>query len=346
MKEFYVNVAGGCGFNMAFCSWVTEYKKEHPNEVKFYVTSPYVDVFESCDAIDGVYKPNEIRDFIFDAKANDGTLVMQRLYDMDGFIKKELNYSEAWSDLLGLPRLEKPVTANFENAKVKFPNITNQKNEILKAINKFDDFIIVQFWGGQSPLVQVPVGQDEKGNKFPDWRQVPYNYENEPLRRHYPIEKAQKFVELYMKEHPKTAIIQYSLPNEPMLQGDNIVHATVPYLCYYELAKDDKCKGIVSIDSSLPHLTAGLTKTVVIWAHSSNDRNKSERQVYFPFGYEYNVNVVQPCRRDDVLFFSALGPSSAKVDYIEPEELLKIVDDPEFHTIYEKVNGEYIPNDK
>ena len=108
-----------------------------------------------------------------------------------------MNYSEAWSDLLGLPRLEKPVTANFENAKVKFPNTTNQKNEILKAINKFDDFIIVQFWGGQTPLVQVPVGQDEKGNKFPDWRQVPYNYENEPLRRHYPIEKAQKFVDTY-----------------------------------------------------------------------------------------------------------------------------------------------------
>lgn len=317
MKEFYVNVAGGCGFNMAFCSWVTEYKKEHPNEVKFYVTSPYVDVFESCDAIDGVYKPNEIRDFIFDAKANDGTLVMQRLYDMDGFIKKELNYSEAWSDLLGLPRLEKPVTANFENAKVKFPNIIKQKSDILKAIDKFDDFIIVQFWGGQSPLVNVPVGQDEKGNKFPDWRQVPYNYENEPLRRHYPVEKAQKFVELYKKEHPKTAIIQYSLPNEPMLQGDNVVHATVPYLCYYELAKDDKCKGIISIDSSLPHLTAGLTKTVVIWAHSTPEA----------FGYEYNKNILQRCNRNDILYFSALGASAAKVDYIAPEELMKEVDD-------------------
>jgi hypothetical protein len=327
MKEYYVNVAAGLGFNMAFCSWATQYKKEHPNEVKFYVTSPYVDLFESCDAIDGVYKPNEIRDFIFDAKANGGTLVMQRLYDMDGFIKKELNYSEAWSDLLGLPRLEKPVTANFENAKVKFPNVINQKNEILKAINKFDDFIIVQFWGGQSPLVQVPVGQDEKGNKFPDWRQVPYNYENEPLRRHYPIEKAQKFVELYMKEHPKTAIIQYSLPNEPMLQGDNIVHATVPYLCYYELAKDDKCKGIVSIDSSLPHLTAGLTKTVVIWAHS-------EPQA---FGYEYNHNIIQRCNRNDILYFSALGASAAKVDYIAPEELLKEVDD-----YLEGNNGKYV----
>lgn len=125
MKEFYISVAGGSGFNMAFCSWASEYKREHPDEVKFYVTSPYVDLFESCDAIDGIYKPNEVRDFIFDAKANNGTLIMQRLYDMDGFIKKELSYSEAWSDLLGLPRLEKPVTANFENAKVKYPNIVN-----------------------------------------------------------------------------------------------------------------------------------------------------------------------------------------------------------------------------
>lgn len=316
MKEFYVNVAGGMGLNVSFCSWATEYKKEHPDEIKVYVTSPYVDLYECCDAIDGVYKPNEIRDFIFDAKLNGGTLVMQRIYDMDKFIKKEINYPQAWSELLGLPNLENTPKANFENIGIKYPNVLNQKNEILKAMDKFDDFIIVQFWGGQSPLVSVPVGKDDKGNQFPDWSKVPYDYEHEPLRRHYPVEKAQEFIDLYMKVHPKTAIIQYSLPNEPLLKGGNVLRAVVPYLCYYELAKDDKCKGIVSIDSSLPHLTAGKTKAIVIWAHSSPEA----------FGYDYNYNIMQKCNRNDILYFSALGPSSARVDYIAPDKLLKVVD--------------------
>lgn len=322
-KVFYVNVAGGMGYNCAFASWVAEYKTEHPDEIEVYVTSPYADLFEACSAIDGVYKPNEIRDFIFDANSKGATLVMHRLYDMDGFIKKQLNYSEAWSDLLGLPRLEKTPVAAFDLITTKFPATVNQRDGIVKAIKDkgFEDFVIMQFTGGQSPLVQVPAGirKDENGNdvRFPDWSKVQYNYENEPLKRHYPIEKAQEFADAFMKEHPKTAIIAYQLPNEPAIRGANVLQTTVPYLVYNLLAKDDMCRGIVSIDSSLPHITAGLTKTVVIWAHSTD---KS-------FGYDYNKNILQDCRRDDILYFTALGASGARVDYIKPQTLLKEVDE-------------------
>ena len=54
----------------------------------------------------------------------------------------------------------------------------------------------MQFEGGQSPLVQVPVKED--GTR--DWSKVPTNYENEPLKRHYPFEKAQEFIKLFPKE--------------------------------------------------------------------------------------------------------------------------------------------------
>lgn len=65
-----------------------------------------------------------------------------------------------------------------------------------------------------------------------------------------------------------------------------------------------------------------------------------------PFGYASYTNVIQPCRRDDILFFSMLGASGAKIDYIKPDQLLKIVDtrlfgNEEPKTYYNK-NGEYV----
>lgn len=319
-KKYYVNVAGGTGLNINLASIITAIKKEFPQEYEFFVCSPYWDVFESCPAVDGVYKPNELRDMIYDAKANDGIIVTQRIYDTNAFIYKLATYETAWCDFFG-------ITANFVgtdgqgmNVKSvlepegKFPFLVQQVAEIKKSL-KGKKFILVQWQGGQSPLTQVPT--DQKGQL--DWSKVPYNYDNEPLKRHYPIEKAKEFCQIFKANHPDVEIIEYSLPNEP--HCDTTIKAVVPYLAYYMLAKDKDCVGAVTIDSSLQHLIAGVTKNVVIWAHSINASNDGKTIYQNPFGYAYNKNIVQPCRRDDVLFFSALGPSGAKVTYIDPTSL-------------------------
>ena len=312
-KKYFINVAMGTGANIALCSVLTQLKKEDP-EYYFAVCSPYFDVFECCKAVNAVYKPQEMRDFIFDAKAMDAEIVNHRLYDMDGFIKKRLNYDTAWRMLLhveNIPELDQPmtVTSELDTTKYGMVNIVNNvKDQIKKA--GFKDYVICQFCGGQSPLVQVPVVDGKQ-----DWSKVPYDYQNEPLKRHYPIDKAMEFLGRFHAEHPKTAVILYQLPNEPSPQDSFIFKFTIPYLAYYELAKD--ALGVIAIDSSLQHLVAGVTKTVVIWGHSEPKT----------FGYDYNKNIVQDCRRDDILYFSALGPSGAKIDYISPEKLLKEVDD-------------------
>lgn len=318
MKKFYINVQGGTGLNIGLCSALTAFKKQYPDQYWFAVLSPYYDIMESCEAIDAVYKPNEIRDFIFDAKNADAELVMHRLYDMDLFIKKQLNYTQAWAKLLDIEYDDTEDGTNVTselNALKKFPNLANFKDQILKAVkdNGFDDFIIAQFTGGQSPLVQVP--QDKEGK--PDWSKVMYNYDNEPLKRHYPTEMAQEWYSIFEKEHPKTAVVLFQLPNEPKIVGKHVVQCTVPYLVFYELAKEKNCRGTVSIDSCLQHLVAGLNRSVVLWGHSLPEN----------FGYAYNHNIIQDCRRDDLLYFSALGPSGAKVDYIKPEELEKHVNE-------------------
>ena len=183
-----------------------------------------------------------------------------------------------------------------------FPQLKPQEDKILEDIKSkgFDDFILVQFWGGQTPLVEVPNN---------DWSKVPYDYQNEPLKRHYPIEKAQEFVNLYRMRNPKTAIIQYSLPNEPRLEG--VFNYTIPYLVYYELSK--KAKEAICIDSSLQHLISGNCPLTVLWGHSLPTN----------FGYTCNNNIIQECRRDDILYFTALGASGAKINYIEPNDLIE-----------------------
>lgn len=318
-KAIYINSQGGEGFNLALAHVIPEFKEKYETVA---VLSPYSDIFECKPEVDLVYKPNELRDFIFDAKSKNARLICERMYDSQEFIYKELSYADAWRKAAGLPvkgnANGSDTVAAFDTSKY---NLADQANNVLKQIKEagFDDFVIMQFSGGQSPLVNVPVGErtKEDGTKerFPDWSKVPYNYENEPLKRHYPIDLAQKFVELFQMAHPKTAVILYQLPNEPY-SFKNTFKFVLPYLTYYELAKLPECTGTVSIDSSLQHLIAGVTKSVVIWGHS----------LPLSFGYEYNKNVIQDCRRDDILYFSALGPSGAAIKYTKPEKLLEEVD--------------------
>lgn len=312
-KNILVDVRGGTGKNFAFISIAKELKEKYEH---VSVISPYFDLAMSSIYVDKVYRPEEVRSAIEDA-GDDTLIVIDHIYDTDAFIRKEISYQDAFRLACGLKTKDNKTggTDAFSelNPEKAFPYLTQQKNEILKVIkdNGFEDFIIVQFTGSQSPLIHIPA--NEKGQ--PDWSKVPYNGQNTGLSRHYPKDKADEFIRLFRAAHPKTAIVNYSLPNEYRFEG--VFQFTVPYLCYYCLAKEANCLGIVAIDSSLQHMVAGVTKAVVLWAHSLPDS----------FGYKFNKNIIQPCKRDGIKYFSALGPASNRIDYIKPEDLLKEVDD-------------------
>lgn len=341
-KAIYINSQGGLGFNLALAHIIPELKEQYDTVA---VLSPYFDVFESSDYVDAVYKPNEMRDFIFDAKDADARLICERMYDSEDFIYKKVSYADAWRKAAGLPvknNTKGSDTKSVLNPLKKYSNLGQMKDNILKQIKDkgFEDFVIMQFTGGQSPLVQVPTEtrKNEQGQdvQVQAWDKVPYNYEQEPLKRHYPTELATEFVYQFQKAHPKTAVLLYQLPNEPRPQ-ENTFCFVVPYLTYYLLAKEPNCKGTVSIDSSLQHLVAGVCKSVVLWGHSLPNS----------FSYEYDVHIIQKCRRDDILYFSALGPSGARIDYIQPDELLAIVDNELFEAkeepkSFKKIDNTYI----
>ena len=301
MKAVYISVNGGTGLQRSLCNILQEAKIKY-NRIS--ILSPYWDMFESCKYVDRVYKQEESRDFILDAKGDNALIITQRVYDLNDFIYKRLNYEDAWRQLLKLkPRKNigdyGETIVQLEPLK-KFPNINNDSFNIISDLNGkgYENFIIVQFHGGQSPLCEC---------------NEPYDENNEPLQRHYPSLLAQEFINEFREKFPKTAIINYSLPNEP--QYENTERYDVPYLTYIELAKNNKCIGFVSIDSSLQHLISGIKNGVVIWGHSLPNA----------FGYKCNTNIIQKCRRDDILYMNLLGSSGAKIEYIKPKDLLNIV---------------------
>lgn len=306
-KNILVDVRGGTGKNFALASICEELKQKYEH---VSVISPYVDIFQSSEFVDKAYQPQEVRSAIEDA-ADDTLIVVDHIYDTNEFIRKEISYQDAFRVACGLKKKNEKggseATSNLIPLK-NFGWLKNHIDNIMKQIRDggYENFIIVQFTGGQSPLVQVPT--NEKGEQ--DWGKVPYQGQQTGLSRHYPIDKAAKFCQLFSAAHPKTAIINYNLPNE--YRFDKTFQFVVPYLTYYELAKMPECLGTVSIDSSLQHMVAGVTKSIVIWGHSHPDS----------FGYKYNKNIIQPCKRDGIKYFSALGPAANRIDYIEPDALL------------------------
>lgn len=312
-KAIYVSIAMGLGGNISF-NYITKELKEHYDRVA--VMTPYWDCMECDPYIDRVYKPEEGRDFIMDAKYDNAKIVMHRLYDRDSFIYKSESYADAWRDLCGIPTKgdgeDGSTGEHIYNVYEKFPALKPMVDEVIKQIKAkgYKDFILINFEGGVTPLQQVPADKDGK----PDWSKVPDPYENEPLARLYKRERASEFIKLFMAEHPKTAVINYTLPNQANYNVGEFKFV-LPYLAYYEMSKLPECKGAVTIDSSLQHLISGNCPVVTLWGHSLPNS----------FGHVGNKNIIQHCNRDSILYFTMLGKSGAKIDYIEPADLLEEV---------------------
>lgn len=311
-KDIYIICSGGVGFNFAFASILPELKQKYN---RICVLSPYFDIFESSEFVDICYKPDELKDFLFDAMYNDAKLVCDNVYTDEDFIFKKLTFADVWRKVCNLPVNNEKYsnTKSILNPLKKFPELVASLKKVMDELSDkgFTKYVIMQFEGGQSPLVNVPKDKDGK----PDWSKVPSKYNNEILKANYPYEYASEFISLFQQKHPDVGVIIYQLPNEHKFQ--NVINLEVPYITYYELAKQKDCIGTISIDSSLQHIVAGLTKSVVLWGHTLPES----------FGYSYNKNIIQKCNRNDILYIPDIGPFTAKINYIKPAEFLKEVDD-------------------
>lgn len=294
-QYIYIQTIGGCGYALSLARFIARLDKR---KYRIAVMSPYWDVYKASQAAGycwQYYTEQEGREFLDDCEYNDGKLVLGRLYDLQGFVEKKLNYQSAWAQFLGIPAADVGEMPEEFLAPVKaFPSIADDVQRVLDEAG--DEFALIQFQGGQSPLDYDP--------------SVPFDVENEPLKRAYPY--GQEFVDEYLREYPGRKIIQYCLENEKQLDG--CLRFSIPYLSYYEISKH--AKEAILVDSSLQHLITGNCPCTVLWAHTHPDH----------FGYRRNRNIVFPCNRERIRYFSLCGPAYNKVSFPSGEELLREIE--------------------
>lgn len=290
VNKIYVQINGGLGLNLSFARFISRLDTK---KYKIAVLSGYWDIFKASQAAGycwQYYTDQQGKEFLEDCEYNNGKLILGRIYDLQDFVEKKLNYQDAWAQFLGIPAAdvgEQPE--DFLDPVKAFPSTAD---DVTKILQEAGDFALVQFQGGQSPLCYDP--------------NVPFDIENEPLVRYYPY--GQEFVDEYKQKWPNMNVVQFCLENEKKIEG--CLNYNLPYLVYYELAKH--AKEFIAIDSSLQHLITNLCPGTVLWAHTLPEH----------FGYSTNTNVVFPCERKGIKYFSLCGPAYNKVDYLSGKELL------------------------
>ena len=299
MKKCLITVEGGLGKNVMLTAILEEFKKQKGYD-EIYVISPYYDVFKCCPAVTDAFPMGQGTLYQELVLAPDCDVYCKEPYNNPHFIKKECHLFEAWAEEFGF-KLSKPgkaYTPDLSKIGEEYPALVQMVNEKVKELN--NNFIIVQFCGGQSPL---GLPRDVNGN-------LPlYDERNEPLKRNY--YKGQLIIDAIKNKNPGTTIVHYSLPNEPSY--NNAVKFEMPYLAYYLLAKS--AKAVVTTDSSLQHIATGACNNVtVIWGETRPEH----------FGYECNKNICAKNVLNSQPYFKPLGISPSIVNMPEPSEIIEL----------------------
>lgn len=300
MKKCLINVDGGLGKHVMFTSILKEFKEKKGYD-EIYVISSYFDVFKSCSAVTDAFPPMQgtlYQELVLDP---DCDVYWKEPYSNQRFIKKECHLFDAWAEELGF-QLSKPADEycpSLDKIESEFPNVLSMVKEKIKDFN--DNFILVQFNGGQSPLSpQV----DESGN------QIPYNDKQEGIKRNY--FKGQEIINSLKEKYPETTIIHFALPNEPSYE--NSIKLQLPYLAYRLLAQN--AKAVITTDSSLQHLSTGVNNNItVIWGETRPEH----------FGYKVNQNIAATNVLNSQPYFKPLGVSPSIVKMPEPDIIVASV---------------------
>ena len=91
-----------------------------------------------------------------------------------------------------------------------------------------NDFIVIQFSGGQAPATFNP------NNQY---------VSNDPTRNYNPF-LAQKVIDLIKEKHEDLKIINFGLPNEPNYKETEKPELT-PFAQWHEMLKLPNCKGFI-----------------------------------------------------------------------------------------------------
>ena len=300
-KKCLINVEGGLGKNVMLTGILREFKEQKGYD-EVYVISPYHDVFKSCSDVTDAFPPMQgtlYQELVLD---DDCDVYWKEPYSNQRFIKKQCHLFEAWAEEFGFELYHPgneyhPV---LDKLSEEYPKVKQMADHYIKEWK--ENFCIVQFNGGQSPLNPM---KDQSGNP------VVYNEQQEAIKRNY--FKGERIVRMLKEKYGQDCtIVHFALPNEPTIEGTVKIQA--PYLTYHLLAA--AAKAIVCTDSSLQHLSTGVNDNItVIWGETRPEH----------FGYACNTNVCAQHVLNSQPYFKPLGISPSIVHMPEPEVVMETI---------------------
>ena len=167
-----------------------------------------------------------------------------------------------------------------------------------------DDFIVIQFSGGQAPA-----GFNAQNAYM----------SNDPTRNYHPF-FVKKVINLIKEKYEDLKILNFSLPNEPKYE-ETVQPELMPFAQWHEILKLPNCKGFISVDSCLNHFARSAgRKGVVIWGGTR----------WPQFGYKQNKNI-NYWFRDGEWDEEKFEPQDPRNIMVEPEFVFE-----QFEKIYGK----------
>jgi len=276
-------VEGGVGKCLAFSSLVDSLAERDGSPIQVY--TPYHEVFGG--------NPNV--KMVFDAQ----TIPMQHPAILESsnifycepykanFMKGGQHIIESYCELLGLEYKDTMRPKMYSD---------HLEKELAPALDKAGikrRYVVVQFAGGQ-PYIGY-----KEGNQ----------YINADMGRNYHPWLAQQVVNKLLEEDADRDVVQFGLPNEPVMQGAKTIPSNLAG--WHEIVKGSE--GFIGIDSSLNHIAASAgVKGVVIWGSTRFNQ----------FGYPENKNLNTLCEDKWVEEgFNSFDPRNSMVD---PDKVIRL----------------------
>jgi hypothetical protein len=244
-------IEGGIGKQVAFTSIIDALVKKDKEKIQVY--SPYVDIFGGNTNIRFALDANTIP--VHDKRILDSQNICFCEPYKANFLKGDHHIIQSYCKLFGVKYDESMRPKMY----------TDHYKDPAKKITGDDDFIVIQFSGGQAPA-----GFNA---------QNPY-VSNDPTRNYNPF-LAQKVIDLIKGKRENLKIINFGLPNEPNYK-ETEKPKLMPFAQWHEILKLPNCKGFISTDSCLSHFARSAgRKGVAIWGGTR----------WTQFGYKQNRNI-------------------------------------------------------
>ena len=284
-------IEGGIGKQVAFTAIIDALVKKDKEKIQIH--SPYVDIFGGNSNVKFALDANTI--IHKDKRILESQNICYCEPYKTNYLKGELHIIQSYCKLFGVKYEEKMRPKMFTD---------HYKKPVQKIIGD-DDFIVIQFSGGQAPAGFNPNN--------------PYN-SNDPTRNYHPF-LVQKVINLIKEKYEDLKIINFSLPNEPNYEH-TIKPELMPFAQWHEMLKLPNCKGFISVDSCLNHFARSAgRKGVVIWGGTR----------WIQLGYKQNKNINKWWDKWDDWDNDIYDPQDPRNIMVEPEVVFE-----NFEKIYGK----------